>query len=324
MKKQIFGLCAALALSIPAAFAGETTLTSSRGIPINGLQAGHTFAVTLRQSANTAENGVTVTIDEWLKPYLEVRLEKGILHLGFKDLPRGLQDAGKWSRPATAEVTLNRIDRLGASGLASVKPVGTFTGAAAEITASGIGKIGPITIDVTGGSGTEVNTSGMGSIENLTLKNAKGISAEANGNSHLTLDCGSVASLDIEVSGMSSATVKGGAPSTKAECGGSSKLSLDCGTIRSLDASTSGMSSITATGNADNVTAEADGSSHINLKELKTKNVTAETSGMSGITAWVTESLDADASGSSSIRYRADNKIRLSASKSGMGSISNL
>ncbi len=324
MKKQILGLCAALALSIPAALAGETTLTSSQGISINGLQAGHTFAVTLRQSAHTAENGVKVTIDERLKPYLEVRLEKGILSLGFRDLPRELQDAGKWSRPATAEVTLSRIDRLSALGLASVRAEGTFSGTAAEITASGIGKIGPITIDVTGGSGTEVNTSGMGNIENLTLNRAKGARVKASGSSHLTLNCGSVASLNIEVSGMSSATVKGGAPSAKAECSGSSKLSLDCGTIRTLDVTTSGMSSVTAAGSADKVDAESSGSSHINLKELKAKDAVCKTSGMSGITVWTTGSLDADASGSSSIRYRADGTIKTSFSKSGMGSISKL
>lgn len=323
MKKQLLGLCAALALTIPAALAGETTLTSSQGLAIRGLHAGHTFAVTLRQSANTAENGVKVTIDERLKPYLEVRLEKGILKLDFIDLPRDLQDAGKWSRPATAEVTLSRIDRLTSSGLSSVKAEGTFTGAATRIEASGISKIGPLDLTVTGTQATQIESSGMSSID-LILRNAQGISAEAGGNSHLTLDCGAIPALDIEIDGMSSATVKGGAPSTKAECDGSSKLSLDCGAIRSLDASTSGMSSMIISGSADNVTAEADGSSHINLKELKTKNVTAETSGMSGITAWVTESLDADASGSSSIRYRADGKIRLSTSKSGMASISTI
>lgn len=323
MKKQILGLCAALTLSLPAVLAGETTLTSSQGLPIRGLHAGHTFGVTLRQSSNTTENGVTVTIDERLKPYLEVTLQKGILHLGFRDLPSELRQSNKWSCPATAAVTLSRLDQLSASGMASVKPVGTFTGAATAIEASGMGKIEPITITVTGSQATGIETSGMAAID-LTLKNAKGISAEVGGSSRLSLDCGSVATLSLEIDGMSTASVKGGAPDTKAECDGSSRLTLDCGTIRSLDASTSGMSSITATGTADKVTAEADGSSHINLKELKAKAAVCETSGMSGITVWTTGSLDADASGSSSIRYRANGDIRLSASKSGMASISSI
>lgn len=323
MKRQLTTLLAAAALSLGTAAAGETTLTSSQGIGIRGLHAGHTFAVTVRQSATTAENGVTVTIDDRLKPYLEVRLEKGILHLGFDDLPRDLQDAGKWSRPATAEVTLSRIDRLTASGLASVKAEGTFTGAATAIEASGISKIGPITIQVTGTGSTDVITSGMGSIA-LTLQGAAGADVKASGNSNLSLDCGAVRDLSIVVGGMSSATVKGSSPSIETECSGSSKLSLDCGAISSLDATTSGMSSMTASGSADKVDAESSGSSHINLKEFKTKDAVCETSGMSGITVWTTGSLDADASGSSSIRYRADGKIRLSAGKSGMASISSI
>lgn len=323
MKRQLLGLCAALALSVPAALAGETTLTSSQGIPINGLQAGHTFAVSLRQSDNPAQNGVKVTIDERLKPYLEITLRSGILSLGFNDLPRELQNTSNWSCPATAEVTLSHINRLTASGMASIRPEGAFSGTASQIEASGMGKIEPITINVTGTNDTEVSVSGM-STADLTLKGAKGAAVKVSGSSALTLDCGGVPELRIDVGGMSSANVKGGAPSMNAECSGSSKLILECGAIRSLDASTSGMASITASGNADKVDAEASGSSHINLKELKAKDATCETSGMSGITVWITGSLDADASGSSSIRYRADGNIRLNASKSGMSSISSI
>lgn len=323
MTRQLTTLFAAAALSLGTALAGETTLTSAQGIAINGLSAGHTFGVTVRQSSDASRNGVKVTIDERLKPYLEVTVRGGILSIGFRDLPRSLQDAGKWCRPATAEVTLSRIDRLTASGLSSVKAEGTFTGAASRIEASGMGKIGPIDITVTGSQPTEIEVSGLSAID-LTLKGAKGITADAGGSSRLTLDCGAVPSLGIEIDGMSSANVKGGAPNTIAEADGSSKLSLECGAIRSLNASTSGMSSITASGSADQVTAEADGSSHINLKELKAKSVLAETSGMSGITAWITESLDASADGSSTVRYRADGNIRLKTSKSGMSSISSI
>lgn len=321
MRKQIFGLCAALALSIPALFAGETTLTSFQESDIRGLHVGHTFAVTVRQSASAAKNGVKVTIDDRLKPYLDVRLEKGILHLGFDDLPRDLQDAGKWSRPAVAEVTLSRIDRLTVSGLASVKAEGTFTGAADAIEASGIGKIGPIAIQVIGTGTTDVTASGMGSIA-LTLQGAVGVDVKASGSSNLSLDCGAVRDLSIVVGGMSSATVKGGAPSIETECSGSSKLSLDCGAIGSLDATASGMASMTVIGSADKVDAESSGSSHIDLKEFKTKDAVCETSGMSGITVWTTGSLDANASGSSRIRYRGDGKIRFSTS--GMASISTI
>lgn len=321
MKKQLLALCAALALSIPATLAGKTTLTSAQGLPINGLQAGSTFQVTLRQSDNAARNGVKVTIDERLKPYLEVTLRSGILTLGFQDLPRNLQDASNWLCPATAEVILSRIDRLGASGLSNIKPEGSFSGAAAEIKASGSSRIGPLTIAVTGGDANEVKVSGLSQIESLTLKNARTAEVTASGSSRLAVDCGAVSSLGIEVSGMSNATVKGGAPSTVATVSGSAGLRLDCGAIRSLNITASGMASSSAAGSAESVTAEASGSSHINLKELKAQRVKCETSGMSGITCCPTVSLDASASGSSSVRYRAGGTLRTTLSKSGMGSI---
>lgn len=323
MKKQLLALCAALTLSLPAALAGETTLTSARGLPIHGLQAGHAFAVTLRQSADAARNGVQVTIDERLKPYLNVTLRGGILTLGFEDLPRALQDAGKWCRPAIAEVTLSRVDRLIVSGMASVKPEGAFSGSAEQVKASGMGRIGPITIAVTGSQTTEINISGMSKAD-ITLRGGKGAAVRVSGQSKLVLDCGAVQSLDIEAGGMSNATVKGGAPSMETECSGQSKLSLDCGSIRSLGITASGMASATANGSAESVTAEASGNSHINLKELKAEKVTCETSGMSGITCYPTASLDASASGSSSVRYRSDETLRTNLSKSGMAGIAKI
>ncbi|WP_298063813.1 DUF2807 domain-containing protein [uncultured Rikenella sp.] len=285
MKKQLLSLCGALALSIPVAFAGETTLTSAQGLAIRGLHAGHTFAVTLRQSANTAENGVEVTIDERLKPYLKVTLQKGILYLGFDDLPHELQNADKWCRPAIAEVTLSCIDRLTASGLASITPVGTFSGAATAIKTSDASKIGPITIQVTGTDATEATVSGMSRIENLTLKNARAVEASASGSSNLKLDCDAIRSLRIVASGMSSATVAG---------------------------------------SAETVTSKASGGSHLNLEKLKAEKVSCETSGMSSITCYSTSSLDVSSSGGSSVRYRSGGVLRTNFSTSGMSYVAKI
>lgn len=315
MKKQLLALCAALTLTIPAALAGPTTLTSAQGLSINGLHAGHTFAVTLRQSDNKAQNSVKVTIDERLKPYLVVTVNSGILTLGFEDLPRNLQNTSKWSCPATAEVTLSRVDRLSASGMASIRPEGTFSGSAGQIKASGMSKIGAITIAVTGSQTSDINVSGMSKAD-ITLQGGNGAAVRVSGQAKL--------SLGIEVSGMSSATVQGGAPTMETKCSGQSKLSLDCGTIRSLTAITSGMASATVTGTAESVTAEASGNSHVNLKELKAQRVKCETSGMSGISCYPTVSLDASASGNSSVRYRAGGALQTQLRKSGMSSISTL
>lgn len=323
MKKQLLALCAALTLTIPAALAGPTSLTSAQGLTINGLQAGSTFAVTLRQSDNKAQNSVKVTIDERLKPYLVVTVSGGILKLGFEDLPRNLQNSSKWSCPATAEVTLSRVDRLIVSGMASIRPEGAFSGSAGQLKASGMSKIGPITIAVTGSQTSDINVSGMSKAD-ITLQGGNGAALRISGQAKISLDCGTVQSLGIEASGMSSATVKGGAPTMETKCSGQSKLSLDCGTIRSLTAITSGMASATVTGTAESVTAEASGNSRIDLKELKAQRVKCETSGMSGISCYPTVSLAASASGNSSVRYRAGGALQTQLRKSGMSSISTL
>ncbi|WP_274958012.1 hypothetical protein [Millionella massiliensis] len=71
MKRQLLSLGLTLGLSISTALAASTTLKSAQGLAIHGLDAGHTFTVTLRQSTSQEQNGVTVTIDERLKPYLD-------------------------------------------------------------------------------------------------------------------------------------------------------------------------------------------------------------------------------------------------------------
>lgn len=323
MKRQLLGLGLALGLSISTALAASTTLKSAQGLAIHGLDAGHTFTVTLRQSTSQKQNGVTVTIDERLKPYLEVTLREGILHLGFDDLPRELQSSDKWCCPATAEVTLSSIDRLSTSGLASVKPQGSFSGAAREFSASGSSRIDPITVAVTGNHDTEVELSGLSTIT-LTLQGANSAEIDVSGNSSLTLDCGSVQELDIDVSGLSSASIKGNATVVQTDCGGNSKLTLECGATRTLTASTSGLSSATISGSADRLETEASGNSQLNTQKLKTKAAVCDASGMSSISVWITESLNASASGNSSIRYRADGNIKQTINTSGLSSVNSI
>lgn len=361
MRKILSTLCAAV-FSLSAVLAGERQiLTPVQGTSIDGLQVGSVFTVVLRQDDNPKNSCAQVTIDARLEPYLKAELRGGILTLGFRDLPRELQNGARWSCRPTAEITVASLDRLIVSGMADIRPEGTFTGTASVIQASGSSRIGPLEIVVTGGRGTETKTSGMSRIDNLILKNARSAEVSASGSSSLVVDCGSVSSLDIEVSGMSRATVEGGAPSTRAVASGSSGLELDCGgldvsleietsgmsraevrggapsvrieasgssgldfdggTIGRLDITTSGMASVTGKGRAETVEAAAGGSSHIRIGEVESREVVCEASGMGGITCYPTRSLEAAASGSSSIRYRTDGPIRTVFEKSNMGSI---
>ena len=215
MRKILSTLCAAV-FSLSAVLAGERQiLTPVQGTSIDGLQVGSVFTVVLRQDDNPKNSCAQVTIDARLEPYLKAELRGGILTLGFRDLPRELQNGARWSCRPTAEITVASLDRLIVSGMADIRPEGTFTGTASVIQASGSSRIGPLEIVVTGGRGTETKTSGMSRIDNLILKNARSAEVSASGSSSLVVDCGSVSSLDIEVSGMSRATVDGPLPAVR-------------------------------------------------------------------------------------------------------------
>lgn len=283
MKKIFLALCAGLVLSLGVVSAATQTRVTVQSKSLCGLHAGSTFTVTLRQNSDPAAAKAIITIDPRLEPYLERKIEDGVLTLGFKDLPRELQSAGKWSCPATAEVTVTGLKHLSTSGLANVKAEGSFSGRIDQISSSGNSRIGALDLTVPHDASFKIETSGLSSVS-LTLHGGSRLNAEASGNSNQQLDFGS---------------------------------------LESLEGSTSGLSHITATGSAQRVEAEASGNSGQSLVGVKAASVECSTSGLSKITCHPTRSLKAEASGNSRINYQGGAAgLQTNFDKSGMSSIS--
>ena len=303
MRTKPFVLLGTLLFSMTAALAGEKTVTPSQGVRLTGLQAGHCFKVTLHQSDDTDRNGVRITLDERLEPYLKAEVSGGMLRLGFEELPKVLQNTENWSCPATAEVTLARIDRLSVSGKASVHTDDTFSGTASQIEASGMGHISPITIAVTGKGTPEIDVSGMGHID-ATLRNE-------------------VAGMKIDASGMGRLRLTHDAQSsdTKIDASGQSKIDLTLQETGSMDIDASGMASVTASGKTDRLEATTSGQTRLEFGDLSSTEADCTASGMSHMVCRVTKGIDAAASGSSSIRVLADQAIRMHTRTSAMAKV---
>ncbi|MDE5944978.1 MAG: DUF2807 domain-containing protein [Rikenella sp.] len=304
MRTSIFLLLStALFWTQPAAAGDQKTLAPIQGEQLRGIRASHTFSITLHRSDDASRNGVSLTIDERLEPYLKASVSGGILRLGFEELPKELQNTANWSCPATADVTLSRLDRIDLSGMASVRTSDTFSGTAPQIDLSGMSRVEALTISVVGGGKPDIDVSGMSRID-LTLRNPmSGVEVDASGMSHVRL------------------TLDGKVDATKIDISGKSRVDLSVSETAAMEIEASGLSTVSASGKADRLEAEVSGNSNLDLGNLTVAEADCEATGMSSIVCRVTQGIDASASGKSSIRVHADRTIRMKTEASTMSKI---
>ncbi|MGV0979211.1 head GIN domain-containing protein [Empedobacter falsenii] len=101
---------------------------------------------------------------------------------------------------------------------------------------------------------------------------------------------------------------------------GASNLKLDV-VSNSISVDNSGASSMKISGNVQDLNISVSGASSFVGKELKAANVVVDCSGASSTTVWAVNSLNADSSGASSVRYVDENGLKTKVSTSGMSSI---
>lgn len=304
MRTSIFLLLSTfLFLAAPAVAGGQKTLAPIQGERLSGIRASHAFSITLHRSDEASRNGVRLTIDERLEPYLKASVSGGILRLGFEELPQELQNTANWSCPATADVTLSRLDRIDLSGMASVRTSDTFEGSRPNIDLSGMSRVEALTLSVVGGGKAEIDVSGMSRVD-LTLRNPmSGVEVDASGMSHVRL------------------TLDGKVDDTEIDISGKSRIDLSVSETAEMEIDASGMSAVSASGKADRLEAEVSGNSHLDLGDLTVAEADCEATGASSIVCRVTQGITASASGKSSIRVRADRTIRMKTQTSTMSKI---
>ncbi|TGN30241.1 head GIN domain-containing protein [Empedobacter tilapiae] len=126
----------------------------------------------------------------------------------------------------------------------------------------------------------------------------------------------------FDLSGATSVTVL---PTQKVEkmavdLSGASNLKLDV-VSNSISVDNSGASSMKISGNVQDLNISVSGASSFIGKDLKAANVIVDCSGASSTTVWAVNSLTANSSGASSVRYVDENGLKTKVSTSGMSSI---
>lgn len=147
-----------------------------------------------------------------------------------------------------------------------------------------------------------INTSGAAKIEGLDLRVSGPVDVDCSGASRLSdIQLGTPSEVEIDVSG-------------------AAKLDFACDT-RKLDIQASGASKIEGTGTTDRMKIRVSGAASASLDKMKALSADCSTSGAARLECRATNVLHASASGSSSIRYRADGSIRTVFDRSGASRI---
>lgn len=259
-----------------------STFSRHEGQTISGLSVGHAFDVTIKQGSKT---GVQLEIDSRMAEYLVCDLSGGHLRLGFRDLPRELQQSNWWKTNPKATITVSSLDRLEVNGAAQVHPEGSFKSKNTMIDLSGASKVGSLTLSSTGNS--RIKCSGASQLNGLNLTSTENCKIEASGASHLR---------DLQLKGMIDCA---------ADVSGASHVSVN-GQWANFNGEASGASRLTASGSADVANISVSGAAHASCEGMETNRVKAWASGSGSVRCWANNRIDATASGSGSVRYKGN------------------
>ena len=126
-------------------------------------------------------------------------------------------------------------------------------------------------------------------------------------------------SMDIDLSGASNVDLALSVPSLKMDCSGATDANLDL-TVTKLAIDCSGAGVLEIKGTTEELVFEGSGATSLDAKELQATRVKVDVSGTGSAEVWATTELDADVSGTSSVRYKGS-PTNIKSDKSGLASI---
>ena len=165
----------------------------------------------------------------------------------------------------------------------------------------------------------EIEVSGASSVEVKPLIKAATFEASASGASNLKVNV-NAGKCEVTASGASCGDIAITADNVDLTSSGASRLTVTVEADK-LSATASGASNVKLAGKAADALYESSGSSSIDAGKLVSGNCDVECSGMSSADVNCTESLNAEASGMSSVNYRGGCKL-VHATSSGVSEIS--
>ncbi len=247
------------------------------------LDVGGRFDVILTKSSSYE---VKITIPADAENLIAVRVEEGTLKIGWN---RNFTE--RWQKKLndmrfTAEISMPVLRELEMSGATTFECDDKFALENEEFS-----------LDISGAS----------RVKSLEI-NAREIDAEISGASHCDL-YGSFGKAEIEVSGAGSGSFEITADDLDIDISGAATCDVE-GKFGNVIADISGASTANLTGSADRLSADVSAASRLRAKSLEVKDVTVEATGASHCTVYATRSMTVeDASGASSIRYKAPKSL---------------
>lgn len=282
MKKTAM-LLLAIAASLTLAFAGNSQAknTFSKHYDFDGftsLSVSNSFHVDFTFSDKWS---VDVTVPDFIQPYLKVTCAGSKLRIRLEKLPKDVQrKLNNLSEPLQAKISMPKLLSLSLSGACHFTAEGTQ-----------VLKDEALFIDVSGASRIHaLETSGNGTLS-LDISGASGVVMTADFNL-----------VNVDLSGASNLDLTGNSGKMNIDCSGASDGQID-GDVLVANVDLSGSSKLEVNGNTGKLTLDQSGASKFNSTG-ETAQARVEVSGAAKCRLTVTESLDYEVSGASTLRVK--------------------
>ncbi|MBP5625571.1 MAG: DUF2807 domain-containing protein [Bacteroidales bacterium] len=251
----------------------------------SGLDISYTFQVELTRSNR---HSVTVECPEFLVPFLQVDVRDGNLRLGVAELPRDIRrrvDTGHYKVRAT--VSMPELTELRMSGASRVDATGDFSARKTF----------------------RARISGATLVSGLSVRAAEAdIMNSGASKMYLT---GEFERMSATVSGSTSFEVKATVKEARVNLSGAAKVN-HTGTVGKLFLEASGASSFTLDGQIADLNISASGASNVHTEKASASIGRIKLSGAASAVVDVRNELSIMLSGASNLRYRSNDRLRIS------------
>lgn len=180
-----------------------------------------------------------------------------------------------------------------------------------------------ITAYVTLTSFEGASVGGSGDIIGESVFTGSNIDLSVSGSGSLMLEVNASGEIEADVSGSGSIVLKGKCQELDSDVSGSGRVEANLAVGSKASFEVSGSGKINASGSAEEVKADISGSGKVLAADLKTKKCKVQISGSGDVEIDVAQELDANISGSGTVRYRG-NPNHVNGNASGSGRVSKM
>jgi hypothetical protein len=177
-----------------------------------------------------------------------------------------------------------------------------------------------VTVYITVPNIEALSVSGSGDLIGQTKITAKDLDLNVSGSGSLSIEIDATGDVDADVSGSGDLEVKGKCRSFETDVSGSGDVDLSLTVTESANFGVSGSGKIMASGSAGDVRATISGSGKVLASDMETARCEVRISGSGDVEINVKNELDANITGSGTVRYKG-NPNKVNSHSSGSGSV---